>query len=282
MRGTILVAWLSFALVSSAQAQSGPADPAPAQDSILITGKAVRESAPAEAGKRIWVLQIDAKRGVLRALSISKSGVVALSSPSGVIDNDGKFAITLRRDYVLEGKKKGEGKVALALDAAPGPNFVVVEITGAKSVYETEVAVAIGTRVGNASEIAPGASFDWDGRTLTAEKVGKSTGFKFDAPGHPKAQGAAIDLTSIIVNADGCVSWNTVTTTVQNGKAVQWEAVVENGWVEGYRILNADLAVLQGQQIAIPSAMGDFFLGTVDGDRVIAGQGIGRPSRTMW
>jgi hypothetical protein len=125
-----------------------------------------------------------------------------------------------------------------------------------------------------ADSFSEGTSFKYSERQLTVTKAGKCPVFRLDTPGHPKAYGAAIDLSSVVADANGQLLWHTVTTTVQNGKPVQWEAVLENGWVEGYRIVNTDIAGLQGQQIAIPSAGSGPFLGTVDGNRITGSQTI--------
>ena len=76
-------------------------------------------------------------------------------------------------------------------------------------------------------------------------------------------------LRHLLRNRIGSLAWNVLTTSARDGKAIRWEAVRENGWVEGYRMLDADLASLAGQQVAVPTGSGSLLLGKVEGDRIL-------------
>lgn len=267
--------WLCIALVPEAHARGNEAqtpqqDAALAeQETFLITGVLVEPKGSAVAGKTVSALQIDAKGNILRSFAVSKSRALVLTGPSGVSHGDGRFTIAVRRDYALEGQK-GLRLIALCFD--PGRvDRALVNVT--KEMKEVDAQKIIFSRSGtsllNAESIQPGARFKLNGRWVTTERVANALALKLESPIRLKVKGSAIEVTSLIAEADGLLAWNNVTTSAKSGTAVQWEAVLENGWVEGYRMLNVDLASLQGQEVSIPTPSGDALLGRVEGDKIL-------------
>lgn len=271
--------WLCIGLLAEPYARGKKAQHRPDaavldQESFLITGAIVDSKGLPVVGKRVFALQIDASGNVLRSFAVSKSRSLALTNPSGVSDGDGRFTVTVRRDYALEGQK-GLRLIMLCLDPGVvdlGPQVVLVNVTKeGKDVDAQKITFSrpgSGTVLPDARTMPPGVKFKLNGRGVTTDRLAGALTLKLDSPMRLKVKGFAVEVASLIAELDGFLAWNNVATSARGGP-VQWEAVLENGWVEGYRMLNTDLASLQGQEVSVPTPSGNVLPGRVEGDRIL-------------
>ncbi len=264
---------LAAASAAAAAEPSLPTQAAASGDRFLIRGTLTSPGGAPVKGKRVRALQVDAVGDMLRSFDVAKGGAAVAAGPSAVTDADGAFAISIARDYAIPGQK-GLRLVALCIDLGrvePGPHLVLVNITddvagvdSAKLVWSRS-----GTALQNAASLGAGVRFKLNGRSVTTEKVGDTVGLTLEKPLQLKVKGAAVEVSSLVAEADGFLAWNRVTTSTKGGTAVQWEAILENGWVDGYRILNADLTALQGQELPLPTAAERALPGKVEGNRIV-------------
>ncbi len=261
------------------RATGGPQTPA--RDSFQISGRLATQYGPV-VGKKVWALQVNPEGEILMSFAVAGSGLLAPTSPAAVTDSDGVFTLELRRDYAL--RTIVRRLIVLCWDPGlagvrfrdepllPASSVLVSVIDHLGAIHDVNgVEITFGRSTGsfihNVS-MQPGErsrKFKLFREWVTLEGVGN--GYRLTL--EPPRRSSGLEVTSLITDHDGYLVWDRLTTSPRTKKAIQWEAVLENGWVEGYRMLNIDIVGLQGQKIRIPTPSWTLLEGKVEGDKVL-------------